>query len=115
MSQPPPLTAASVVWVRREGGVAHFPGLARPRCIRCARYSEAQRDELWRLLASAEAQRGASHEEAQGADRRWFCLSVEDGGGASLWSLAVAEEALPNELMAWWRRAEDEAKNESQP
>ncbi|WP_010627302.1 protealysin inhibitor emfourin [Halomonas sp. KM-1] len=115
MSQPPPLTPASVVWLRREGGVAHFPGLARPRCIRCARYSEAQRDELWRLLSSAEAGRAAGREEAQGADRRRFCLSVEDADGASLWSLTLAEEALPGGLLEWWRRADDEAKNEGDP
>ncbi|MEQ4540234.1 MAG: protealysin inhibitor emfourin [Billgrantia sp.] len=115
MSQPPPLTPASVVRLRREGGVAHFPGLARPRCIRCARYSEAQRDELWRLLSSAEAGRAAGREEVEGADRRRFCLSVEDASGTTLWGLTVAEETVPPALIEWWRRADDEAKNEGDP
>ncbi|MCE8010578.1 hypothetical protein HOP54_18525 [Halomonas daqingensis] len=113
MSQPPPLTPTSVVRLRREGGVAHFPGLARPRCIRCARVSEAQRDELWRLLSCAEAEAGL--EEGPGADRRRFCLSVEDASGTTLWGLTVAEETVPPALIEWWRRADDEAKNEGDP
>lgn len=113
MSQPPPLTPASVVRLRREGGVAHFPGLSQPRCIHCARYSEAQRDELWQLLSSAES--GAELEEAPGADRRRFCLSVEDANGASLWLLTVAEEAVPQGLIEWWRQADASAENGSVP
>lgn len=113
MSQPPPLTPVNVVRLRREGGVAHLPGLARPRCIHCARYSEAQRDELWHLLSSAES--GAGGEEVSGADRRRFCLSVEDANGNSLWLLTVAEDAMPQELIEWWRRADTSAENGSAP
>ncbi|MDX5377431.1 MAG: hypothetical protein LPK08_07955 [Halomonas sp.] len=113
MSQPPPLTPASVVRLRREGGVAHFPGLARPRCIDCARYSQAQRDELWRLLSCAEA--GAGQGEAPGADRRRFSLRVEDADGATLWRVTVAEDAVPAGLLEWWRRADAQAENGGEP
>ncbi|QTP55814.1 hypothetical protein HNO51_14650 [Billgrantia sulfidoxydans] len=113
MSRPPRLTSGSVVRLRREGGVAHFPGLSQPRCIDCARYSEAQRDELWRLLCGAEA--GAGQVASPGADRRRFSLSVEDADGASLWALTVAEEALPRELVAWWQRADTEAERGGGP
>lgn len=111
MSQPPHLTPDNVVRLRREGGLAHFPGLARPRCIDCARCSEAQRDELWRLLSSAEAGR----DEANSADRRRFCLRVDDASGASLWSVTVAEEAVPPGLLEWWRRADPQAENGGEP
>ncbi|MCC5884230.1 MAG: hypothetical protein JJU25_16555 [Halomonas sp.] len=103
MSRPPELTEASVVWLRREGGVAHFPGLARPRCIHCAHYSKAQRDELWQLLSSLNEAEAA----APGADRRRFCLSIEDASRDALWSLTVSEEAAPPRLLEWWRQAEN--------
>ncbi|MFQ3787791.1 protealysin inhibitor emfourin [Halomonas sp. A29] len=111
MSLPPTLTPASVVRLRREGGMAHFPGLARPRCIHCDRYSEAQREELWQLLSCAEA----APAEAPGADRRRFCVSVEEPSGTSVWMLTVAEEAVPQGLIEWWRRADVSAENGNVP
>ncbi|MCE8020560.1 hypothetical protein HOP51_10650 [Halomonas sp. MCCC 1A11036] len=113
MSQPPHLTRDNVVRLQREGGLAHFPGLARPRCIDCARCSEAQRDELWRLLSYAEANAGQGG--APGADRRRFCLRVEDASGASIWNVTVAEEVVPPGLLEWWRRADIQAENGSGP
>lgn len=113
MSQPPRLTPESVIRLQREGGLAHFPGLARPRCIHCARYSKAQRDELWQLLSCAEA--GATPAEVPGADRRRFCMSVEDPNGTSLWRLTLVEEAVPHGLIEWWRRADTQAENGNAP
>lgn len=104
LADPPPLTPASVLRLSREGGVAHFPGLARPRCIHCARYSEAQRGELQRLLVTAARACPAEG----GGDRRLLRLSLEDGGGVVVWTLTVAEEAVPSALLDWWRRAEGE-------
>ncbi|MDN3520275.1 protealysin inhibitor emfourin [Halomonas ramblicola] len=101
---PPTLVPASVLRLSREGGVAHFPGLARPRRIHCARYSEAQRGELQRLLATAAR---ACPVEA-GADRRLLHLSLEDDRGAEVWTLTIAEEAVPPALLDWWRHAESE-------
>lgn len=113
MSQPPPLTPASVVWLRREGAWRISPGWRAHAASAVLRVSEAQRDELWRLLSCAEA--GAGLEEGPGADRRRFCLSVEDASGTTLWGLTVAEETVPPALIEWWRRADDEAKNEGDP
>lgn len=104
-SRPPPLTASSVLRLCREGGVAHFPGLARPRRIDCGRCSETQRDELYRLLTSLDEARVA------GADRRLLRLSVEDAGGV-IWSRDVAEERAPPALWRWWRQAEREEEDE---
>ncbi len=79
----------------------------------CARYSEAQRAELWRLLSHVEVEAGASH--ASGADRRRFCLSVEDATGTSVWTLEIEEEKAPRWLLECWRRADPEGENERAP
>ncbi|MGQ4879573.1 protealysin inhibitor emfourin [Billgrantia sp. LNSP4103-1] len=113
MRQPPRLTEESVIRLRREGGLAHFPGLARPRCIHCDRYSEAQRDELWRLMSHVESLGGDSR--AFGADRRRFHLSVEDASGTPVWTQEIAEEAAPRWLLECWRRAEPEGENGGVP
>lgn len=115
MSRPPELTAASVIRLRREGGLAHFPGLTCPRFIHCSRYSEAQRDELWQLLARVEVRAGTGPSEATDTDRRRFCLSVEDESGTSVWMVTVAEEAAPQGLVEWWRRAGVPTESERAP
>lgn len=104
---PPTLSAASVLWLRREVSVVHFPGLARPRHIDCGRCSEAQRDELHRLLAILE-------EEVPplDADGRLVCLSVEDDDGTVVWRREIAEEQAPPALWRWWRLAEVEEDEE---
>ncbi|RCV91876.1 hypothetical protein DU505_02075 [Billgrantia montanilacus] len=86
----------------REGGLAHFPGLARPRCVHCTGCSEEQLGELQSLLLALP---GASVAEA-GNDRRRFCVALVGEGGEVLWSQVVAEESAPQALLAWWRRAE---------
>lgn len=102
---PPALGPGRVIWFRREGGLAHFPGLARPRLIVCARYSEAQCRELQQLLACL-AQAGVHENGAPpGADRRQFHVSVKDENGALLWTLDVDEGWVPRELLTWWQRA----------
>ncbi|WP_104202124.1 protealysin inhibitor emfourin [Billgrantia saliphila] len=106
-SHPPRLTSASVLRLKREGGLAHFPGLARPRRLDCARCSESQRAELQRLLELvAESCRGDA--EPAGADRRWLQLSVEDDSGCEIWKLCAVEESVPVALLEWWRRADSE-------
>ncbi|WP_416137585.1 protealysin inhibitor emfourin [Halomonas sp. HK25] len=104
-ARPPELTSASVLRLCREGGVAHFPGLARPRHIDCGRCSEAQREELHRLLANLDEAR------IDGADRRLLRLNLEDAGGV-IWSRDVAEELAPPALWRWWREAKVEEEEE---
>ncbi|KAA0012578.1 hypothetical protein F0A17_06420 [Billgrantia pellis] len=107
VSHPPRLTSASVLRLKREGGLAHFPGLARPRRLDCSRFSEAQRAELQRLLElTVESCRGDA--EPEGADWRRLQLSVEDDSGREIWQLRAIEEAVPMALLEWWRRAESE-------
>ncbi|MBS9404314.1 hypothetical protein KG088_11805 [Halomonas sp. TRM85114] len=100
----PILTASSVLRLHREGGVAHFPGLARPRCIECRQCSAAQRDELQQLL-EAVTRACASEMPPLGADRRLLSLSVEEDDGKVIWTQKVDEDAAPKELLRWWRQA----------
>ncbi|MHB0774551.1 protealysin inhibitor emfourin [Halomonas sp. WWR20] len=101
-SLPPPLTASSVIAVSREGGLAHFPGLAAPRRIPCAQCSDDQRRRLHELLSQA-AQRGEHDEPACGADRRAFRLAVEEDAQPR-WTVVIDEEKTPGELVALWKR-----------
>ena len=96
------LRPGRVLLLSREGGLAHFPGLARPRCVHCARCSEEQLSELQSLLLALS---GLPATEA-GNDRRRFCVALMEEGGEVLWSQVVAEESAPQALLAWWRRAE---------
>jgi hypothetical protein len=105
--RPPRLCKGTVLRLCREGGVAHFPGLARPRRIDCSRCSEAQLAELQRLLEMV-ADACPLDVETAGADRRSLLLSLEDAGGREVWQRLAAEETVPQALLVWWRRAEPE-------
>lgn len=100
----PTLTASSVLRLSREGGVAHFPGLARPRRIECRQCSAAQRHELQQLL-EAVTRACAPEVSPSGADRRLLSLSVEECDGKVIWAQKVDEDAAPEELLRWWREA----------
>ncbi|WP_133154991.1 protealysin inhibitor emfourin [Billgrantia endophytica] len=102
--EPPALTPGSVLRLSREGGLAHFPGLARPRCVYCARCSEEQLRELQSLLRELPRDGGAISRDA--ADRRRLCVKVVDERGTVVWSQTVPEESVPQALLDWWRRAE---------
>ncbi|AMC99906.1 hypothetical protein LOKO_00825 [Halomonas chromatireducens] len=102
VGEPPALGPGHVLRLSRQGGVAHFPGLARPRCVHCALCSEAQLSELQSLLLVLS---GIPDREA-GNDRRRFCVALVDEGGEVLWSQVVAEESAPQALLVWWREAE---------
>lgn len=102
---PPPLGPGSVLAIRREGGLAHFPGLAKPRRIRCADCSEGQRRWLARLLAEA-----ADHDAVEppvGADRRVFRLDIDEERdairGGTVWTLILGEEQAPPALIELWQ------------
>jgi hypothetical protein len=68
-----------------EGGVAHFPGLARPRTVDLDALPTDERAELARLVAAADpdaAWEDAPPTAARGGDRRVYVISVEDDFGA---------------------------------
>jgi hypothetical protein len=98
----------SVLVIRREGGLAFFPGLEAPRRIECMRCSEAQRRRLDALLARLQPLAGKA---SDGADRRHFTLWVEEDDNeqsstcdsGQTWSLTLAEEKAPKELVALWK------------
>ncbi|MFC3283177.1 protealysin inhibitor emfourin [Litchfieldella rifensis] len=103
--EPPVLTASSVVIITREGGLAHFPGLGRPRRIACADCSEVQRQALQRLLVDM-AHRCGGDRRSGGADRRVFRICLDEGRQARQWTLEIAEEQAPDALIALWKRGE---------
>lgn len=100
----PTLTASSVLRLSREGGVAHFPGLARPRRIECRQCSAAQQHELQQLL-EAVTRACMSEVSPSGADRRLMLLSLEEADGKVIWTRQIAEDAAPEALLRWWHQA----------
>lgn len=102
----PALEPGSVVVIRREGGVAHFPGLVAPRRLRCDDLSAGQRESLTKLLQSLAGMPPAP----AGADRQCYHLAIErpdeahpDGDGQAIWSLALDETQTPESLVVLWR------------
>ncbi|SDM00844.1 hypothetical protein SAMN05661010_03083 [Modicisalibacter muralis] len=112
---PPPLGPDSVLAIRREGGLAHFPGLAKPRRIRCAEYSEGQRRWLARMLAEAAAH--DTSEALSGADRRVFRLDIDEEHDATrvstVWTLILAEEQAPSALVSLWQGGQVEEDDDT--
>ncbi|PAU76593.1 protealysin inhibitor emfourin [Halomonas salipaludis] len=100
--QPPPLGISSRLSLRREGGIAHFPGLAQPRLVCCDRLGEAQRERLWQLLAEA-ARCAAAPMATDAVDRRRFHLAIEDAEGRCQWSVELDEQQMPGALLRLWR------------
>ncbi|GHA95526.1 protealysin inhibitor emfourin [Modicisalibacter luteus] len=102
MSQSTPrLGPHSVLLIRREGGIAHFPGLASPRRIRCAQCTEEQRQWIQSLLEQA----GQYLDIEGGADRRRFCLEIteEDASTSPTWTLSFDESQAPAALIRLWQ------------
>ncbi|MEC9483747.1 MAG: protealysin inhibitor emfourin [Halomonas sp.] len=107
MSGPAPrLGVHSVLCIRREGGIAHFPGLASPRHIHCGQCSDAQRQWLQDLLERA----AQCPDVSEGADRRRLFIEIGEGetatGAAPTWSLSLDEAQAPEALVRLWRHGE---------
>ncbi|GAA5179409.1 MULTISPECIES: protealysin inhibitor emfourin [Halomonadaceae] len=113
-SSRPVLGPRSRLMIRREGGLAHFPGLAAPRCIEGSECTPGQRRWLENLLAMALC--CGAEGEASGADRRFFRLTIDEPGDAAgevmddavrpRWSLIVDETRAPRSLVTLWRHGE---------
>ncbi|MGC3872589.1 protealysin inhibitor emfourin [Halomonas sp. GXIMD04776] len=99
----------SVVAIRREGGVAAFPGLMKPRRILCGECTDEQRRELENVLNLAA--RSCSDTPAPGADRRVFHVDIEEPqqqdssefDTCCVWSLSLNEDETPEALVALWK------------
>ena len=78
-----------------EGGIAHFPGLARPVEIDLESLPAAERAELAALLEraaqTAAPPTGRAATRARGADRRRYAIEIETAAG---WTSLAAEEPL---------------------
>lgn len=108
--------------IRREGGLAHFPGLAAPRCIDGGECTPGQRRWLESLLAAVlkcgtkDAPQAQSAGPPVGADRRVFRLAIDELDAAiseathdsvrPRWALIVDETRAPASLVALWRHGD---------
>lgn len=100
----PRLGSHSVLLIRREGGIAHFPGLAAPRRIHCDQCSEEQRQWLQELLEQARQYPDIDG----GADRRRLCIEVAENDSPTAtaspaWTLSLDESRAPEALLRLWR------------
>jgi hypothetical protein len=67
------------ITLRTEGGIAHFPGLARPRVLDTAALSESDARAIEALVDAAQffTRPDAAPPSPVGADRRKYTLTVE--------------------------------------
>lgn len=115
----PHLGPHSRLVIRREGGLAHFPGLVAPRCIEADKCTPGQRRWLERLLGemlecgAADAAQSERTAAPSGADRRVFRLAIDEAVGEAMdeaiqprWTLIVDETRAPGSLVTLWRHGE---------
>ena len=70
------------VQLKMEGGIAHFPGLSRPRVIESDRLSEEQAAELKRLVDAAQffkAPAVVGKVRKGAADYRQYTVTIAEG------------------------------------
>ncbi len=68
--------------VHIDGGIAYFPGLAKPIVLDTATLSAQDAEELKRLIAAArffELPASIGQQPARGADYRRYTITVDDG------------------------------------
>lgn len=109
----PPLNAASVVRVTREGGFAYVPGLSRPRSFHLGDCTDELRQQIGDALQSAmphaeESGSPAAPGSTGGGDRRFYRVEVEVEGAManeSSVSFEVPETDAPEALVDLWKDA----------
>ena len=67
------------ITLRTEGGIAHFPGLARPRVLDTADLSESEACAIEELVNAAQFFTRPESPAPGGADRRKYTITVEHG------------------------------------
>jgi hypothetical protein len=116
MIQLPPLDQATIVRVTREGGLAHVPGLSRPRSYQLGNCSEELRQQIDAALQSAAPHAGAaSGPGAAGGDQRFYRVEVVMQGSSTTTatthsgsiSFEVPEAEAPEALVHLWKGAAD--------
>jgi hypothetical protein len=96
----PPWDKVIAVQVRREGGVASVPALARPRMISLRDCPDDQRDRLCNAVVQAAA--GASENCGRG-DQRYFTVEILLDGDVEPLRFSVPEASAPEVLITLWR------------
>jgi hypothetical protein len=97
---------------QNEGGIAHFPGLARPVVIDSDALSEEEATELKRLVKAArffEQPRGVGTPRRGAADYRQYTITVEEGGRQH--TIQVADPVEDPELQPLLRFLQTKARS----
>lgn len=85
------------ITLRQEGGIAHFPGLARPRVLDTASLPEDDARFVEELVDAAKLFSRPEVPVTPGADRRTYHITVERDGESRTLSL---QDPLDRELSA---------------
>lgn len=86
--------------LRTEGGLAYFPGLARPRVLDSTALTSQDAHELEHLLANAHIFDRSKKVDtpARGADRMRYTLMIDDG--AHQYTLRVSDPVQDQHVQA---------------
>lgn len=100
----PWLDPNAIIEIAREGGVAFFPGLGKPRKILLSASGADERQRIIALLGSAAA---LAVPAAGRGDQRYFRIDIraESAPGAAVRTLLIPEQDATHELTELWERA----------
>lgn len=96
----PPWDTVVAVQVKRQGGVAAIPALARPRTISLRHCPQDERGRLCAAIAQAAAM---ANEECGKGDQRYFTVEIQRDGGDEPLRFSVPEACAPEPLVNLWR------------
>jgi hypothetical protein len=100
MTTLPPWDTVIAVQVKRQGGVAAIPALARSRTISLRLCPQDERGRLCAALAQAAAQ---AEESCGAGDQRYFTVEILRDGEAEPLRFNVPEASAPEPLVRLWR------------
>ncbi|AOB30569.1 hypothetical protein AKI39_07535 [Bordetella sp. H567] len=100
MTTLPPWETVVAVLVKRQGGVAGVPALARPRTISLRHFPQ---DERGRLCAAITQAAAMAAEECGSGDQRYFTIEILQDGEVEPLRFSVPEAAAPEPLVSLWR------------
>ncbi|CAM3512174.1 hypothetical protein BOSP111201_09470 [Bordetella sputigena] len=96
----PPWDTVVAVQVKRQGGVAAVPALARPRTIALRLCPQDERGRVCAALAQAAT---LAHESRGAGDQRYFTVEILRDGQAEPLRFDVPEASAPEPLVRLWR------------
>ena len=100
----PLLESNAIISIAREGGIAFFPGISKPRKILLSAYDDDKRKRILALLNSAAAL--AVPAAGQG-DQRYFRIEIRNEAtpNTAANTLLIPEQDATDELTKLWEQA----------